>query len=186
MVNRDIVEAAKKLIVDCMGTKEDEKLLIVTDEKKFEIGYGFAVAGRELGFNTTFVEATSQTKGEPPATVAAAMAEADVEFLITSMSYSHVKARIVATERGARVASMPLLTTEIAQEYLNATTASIFRARRSCSRTTTSRYAATATPRSGPDGCCGRAARCISRPETRSCSKPVRISHLKGRDRSCA
>lgn len=120
MVNREIVEAAKKLIVDCMGTKEDEKLLIVTDEKKFDIGYGFAVAGRELGFNTTFVEATSQTKGEPPAIVAAAMAEADVEFLITSMSYSHVKARIVATERGARVASMPLLTTEIAQEYLNA------------------------------------------------------------------
>lgn len=120
MVNREIVEAAKKLIVDCMGTKEDETLLIVTDEKKFDIGYGFAVAGRELGFNTTFVEATSQTKGEPPAPVAAAMAEADVEFLITSMSYSHVKARIVATERGARVASMPLLTTEIAQEYLNA------------------------------------------------------------------
>lgn len=120
MVNREIVEAAKKLIVDCMGTKEDETLLIVTDEKKFDIGYGFAVAGRELGFNTTLVEATSQTKGEPPAPVAAAMAEADVEFLITSMSYSHVKARIVATERGARVASMPLLTTEIAQEYLNA------------------------------------------------------------------
>lgn len=120
MVNRDIVEAAKKLIVDCMGTKPDEKLVIVTDEKKFDIGYGFAVAGRELGFNTTFVEAPSQTKGEPPAPVGAAMAEADVEFLITSMSYSHVKARIVATERGARVASMPMLTTEIAQDYLNA------------------------------------------------------------------
>lgn len=120
MVNREIVEAAKKLIIDCMGTKEDEKLLIVTDEKKFDIGYGFAVAGRELGINTTFVEATSQTKGEPPAPVAAAMAEADVEFLITSMSYSHVKARIVATERGVRVASMPLLTMEIAQNYLKA------------------------------------------------------------------
>ena len=119
-INRDIVNAAKKLIVDCMGTKEDEKLLIVTDEKKFEIGYGFAVAGRELGYNTTFVEAASQTKGEPSAPVAAAMAEADVEFLITSMSYSHVKARIAAPEKGVRVASMPMLTTEIAQDYLNA------------------------------------------------------------------
>lgn len=119
-INRDIVEAAKKLIIDCMGTKAEEKLVIVTDEKKFEIGYGFAVAGRELGLNTTFVEAPSQTKGEPPAPVAAAMAEADVEFLITSMSYSHVKARIAATDKGVRVASMPMLTTEIAQDYLNA------------------------------------------------------------------
>ena len=119
-VNDKIKEAAKKLIIDCMGTKQDEKLLIVTDEKKVDIGCAFAIAGRELGIDTTMVEATSQAKGEPSAPVAAAMAAADVEFLLTSMSYSHVKARIAATESGVRIASMPLMTTEIAENYLDA------------------------------------------------------------------
>ena len=118
--NRNIVEAAKKLILDCLGTKPEERLLIVADEKTFELGYGFAAAGRECGINTTFVEAPLQGKGEPPAPVAAAMAAADVEFLLTSMSYSHVNARLEATEKGARIASMPMMTTEIAENYLNA------------------------------------------------------------------
>ena len=118
--NNNIVEAAKKLILDCMGTKEHEKLLIVADENTFELGYGFAAAGRECGIETVFVEAPAQQKGEPPEPVAAAMAVADVEFLLTSMSYSHVDARIVATENGARIASMPMMTVEIAENYLNA------------------------------------------------------------------
>ncbi|MCL1894998.1 MAG: aminopeptidase [Clostridiales bacterium] len=118
--NSNIVDAAKKLILDCLGTKQDEKLLIVADEKTFGIGYGFAAAGRECGFETTFVEAPLQEKGEPPEPVAAAMAAADVEFLLTSMSYSHVNARIAATEKGARIASMPMMTAEIAENYLNA------------------------------------------------------------------
>lgn len=118
--NRKIVEAAKKLILNCMGTKMDEKLLIVADEKTFDLGYGFAVAGRECGIETTFVEAPAQTKGEPPEAVAAAMEAADVEFLLTSMSYSHVKARIAATEKGARIASMPMMNMEIAENYLDA------------------------------------------------------------------
>ena len=119
-VNRNIVEAAKKLILDCMGTQKGEKLLIVADEKTTELGYGFTVAGRECGIETTFTEAPAQQKGEPPEPVAAAMAAADVEFLLTSMSYSHVKARIAATEKGARIASMPMMTVEIAEKYLNA------------------------------------------------------------------
>ena len=118
--NRNIVEAAKKLIVDCMGTQKGESLLIVADEKTSELGYGFAAAGRECGFETTYVEAPAQGKGEPPAPVSAAMESADVEFLLTSMSYSHVKARLAATERGARIASMPMMTTEIAENYLDA------------------------------------------------------------------
>jgi leucyl aminopeptidase (aminopeptidase T) len=119
-VNRSIVEAAKKLIVNCMGMKKDEKLLIVADEKTSDLGFGFAAAGRACGFETTYVEAPAQSKGEPPAPVAAAMESADVEFLLTSMSYSHVKARIAATEKGARIASMPMMDTRIAENYLDA------------------------------------------------------------------
>jgi len=119
-INHDIIEAAKKLIIDCLGTKENENLLIVADEKTFELGYNFALAGRQLNINTTFVEAPIQSKGEPPKVVSAAMEAADVEFLITSMSYSHVQARINATEKGARIASMPMMNKHIAENYLNA------------------------------------------------------------------
>ena len=55
--NKKIVEAAKKLILNCMGTKPEEKLLIVADEKTFELGYAFAEAGRACGIETSFVEA---------------------------------------------------------------------------------------------------------------------------------
>ncbi|NLM43206.1 MAG: aminopeptidase [Clostridiales bacterium] len=119
-VNRKIVEAAKKLIINCMGAKKDEQLLIVGDEKTSELAYSFCVAGRECQIPTTYVEAPAQTKGEPPAPVSAAMAEADVEFLLTSMSYSHVNARIEATKKGARIASMPMMNTNIAENYLDA------------------------------------------------------------------
>lgn len=118
--NRNIVEAAKKLIIDCMGTKKNEQLLIVGDDKTSELAYGFVMAGRECGFITTYVEAPSQTKGEPPEPVSAAMANANVEFLLTSMSYSHVNARIAASDKGARIASMPMMNTNIAENYLNA------------------------------------------------------------------
>jgi leucyl aminopeptidase (aminopeptidase T) len=114
------VEAAKKLIIDGMGTKKDAQLLIVGDEKTSELAYGFTMAGRECGIITTYVEAPVQTKGEPPAPVSAAMAEANVAFLLTSMSYSHVNARIAATNKGARIASMPMMNTNIAENYLNA------------------------------------------------------------------
>jgi leucyl aminopeptidase (aminopeptidase T) len=118
--NQKIVDAAKKLIIDCMGTKTDEKLVVVADQKTFELGYAFAQAGRECGIETTFVEAPVQEKGDVPSPVAAAMAVPDVEFLLTSMSYSHTNARIAASDNGVRVASMPMLTTEIAENYLNA------------------------------------------------------------------
>jgi len=119
-INKRIIEAAKKLIINCMGTKKNEQLLIVGDEKTSKLAYGFVAAGRELGFATTYVEAPIQTKGEPPAPVSAAMTEADVEFLLTSMSYSHINARIAATEKGIRIASMPMMNTNIAENYLDA------------------------------------------------------------------
>jgi leucyl aminopeptidase (aminopeptidase T) len=118
--NTKIVEAAKKLILDCLGTKKDEKLLIVGDDKTSELGYSFAVAGRECGIETTYIEAPAQKMGEPPEPVAAAMLAANVCFLLTSMSYSHVKARLAATEKGVRIASMPMMNTHIAENYLDA------------------------------------------------------------------
>lgn len=116
----NIKESAKTLMRQCMGVKDGETVLIVTDEKRKEIAYPFVDAGRELGYDTVLVETNSQSKGEPNSIVTEAMANADVEFLITSMSYSHTHARGKAQGNGARLASMPMMTDEIAEKYLDA------------------------------------------------------------------
>lgn len=119
-LNETIVSAAKNLITNCLGAKPDEKILVATDDGKIDIAYCFAKAGRELGIETVLVDSKAQSKGEPPVIVSNAMLEADVEFLITTMSYSHTKARGAANEKGARVASMPMMTMELAENYLDA------------------------------------------------------------------
>ena len=57
---------------------------------------------------------TSSRHGEePPAEVAAAMAGADAVFAPTSYSLTWTQARIEATARGARIATLPTITEEI-------------------------------------------------------------------------
>lgn len=119
-VDNVIVQSAKKLIQTCLGIGEGEKLLIVSDEKKVDVAYPFACAGRELGIDTTYIEAQSQTKGDVPLITAEAMSKADALLAITSMSYSHTAARKNATQAGVRIGTMPLLTKEIATKYLDA------------------------------------------------------------------
>jgi leucyl aminopeptidase (aminopeptidase T) len=118
--NNLILPGAKRILLECMAAKPVEKTLIVCDEKTSEIAYSFAAAGREAGLDVVFLEAPSQTKGDVSPLVAKAMLEADVELLITSMSYSHTSARSAATKSGARIATMPMLTREIAENYLEA------------------------------------------------------------------
>ena len=55
---------------------------------------------------------------EPPAFVAAAMAEATAIFAPTTFSISHTRARMEATGRGARIATMPGITQEIFRRAL--------------------------------------------------------------------
>lgn len=115
-----IIPGAQKILLQCMGIKPEEKALIVCDEKTVEIAQAFMEAGIRSGLNLSLLEAISQEKGVVDPFVAEAMRKADAELLITSMSYSHTLARSAATKAGARVATMPMLTAEIAENYLDA------------------------------------------------------------------
>ena len=119
-INKKILPGAKKVLLQCMGAKPSEKVLIVCDEKKIDVAQSFAAAGWEAGLDVTLQVARLQSKGDVPALTAKAMLEADVALVMTSMSYSHTKARSEATKAGARIATMPMLTAEIAEEYLDA------------------------------------------------------------------
>ncbi|MGE5811991.1 MAG: aminopeptidase [Ignavibacteria bacterium] len=115
-------KAAQTAIKVCMGTKKDEKVLVITDEVKREIGYSIYENAVSLGFKSLFVEMKSgKTNGEePPAEVAELMKKFDVVFCPTSKSLTHTDARREASAAGIRVATFPGITKEVMIRGMNA------------------------------------------------------------------
>jgi leucyl aminopeptidase (aminopeptidase T) len=105
-----------------MALREDETLLIVTDEPLRDIGWALYTAGKEICRDASIVEITMRSGhgAEPPPPVAAAMAAADVVVMPTSTSFTHTAARRAASAAGARVATMPGILPETLLRCLNA------------------------------------------------------------------
>ena len=121
------LEAAKTAIKECMGIKDGEKFLILTDAGRLELAAVFAEAGRSLGYNTVLVCGPEQISGEMPDLCAAALERADAAMMITTGSFTHTKVRGEATKRGCRIASMPTITEEVVNTALNADYAEVER-----------------------------------------------------------
>jgi len=115
-------KACRIAIVDCMGTKKKEKILIVTDENKRKIGYALYDTAVQLGYESLIVEMKSgKINGEePPAYVAQLMKGFDVVLCPTTKSLTHTNARREASALGTRVATFPGITEEIMVRGLNA------------------------------------------------------------------
>ncbi len=150
-VNAKIIEVAKNIWTTCMGAKPGEKLLVVADDQKLAIGYAFVMGAREIGLDCSFVECAAQTKGEPPAFIADAMSLADAELVFTSMSYSHTLARVHATKKGVRIATLPLITEEICEKYMNADYNKVYEASANIAKVFTAGKLARITSDSGCD-----------------------------------
>lgn len=103
------------ILLDCMGLKPEESLLVVTDPTRRPIADALVVRARELGAETMLMEMSErETNGsEPPAAVAAAMAACDVCIAPTTKSASHTAARKEANAKGVRVATMPQITEDM-------------------------------------------------------------------------
>lgn len=117
-VNRGV----KKVLQDCLGIKNNEQVLIVTDTGQKELGEIFWQEALQLKAEGIIIvmnprEVSGQ---EPPSVVAKAMEEAQVSFLVTSRSLTHTQARRNATKRGARIASIPGLNLEAAARVFKA------------------------------------------------------------------
>jgi len=103
-------QGAEKIIKVCAACKNDENLLIVTDDTKQAIAEVFRHTALELGIrNTVTVLINSEQHGgqEPPAPAAKAMAEADVVLGITSKSISQTRARVEALKNNTRIVNLP-------------------------------------------------------------------------------
>jgi leucyl aminopeptidase (aminopeptidase T) len=107
--------AIDTVIHQCLRIKADENVVVVVDPPCREIGASLWDAVQPLGAEVVLVEMDQRaTNGsEPPATVTAAMAAADVVIAPTSRSLSHTVARKQANEAGARVATMPGVTADM-------------------------------------------------------------------------
>lgn len=114
--------ASQIAIRDCMGTKREEKILVITDELKREIGLSLYENAVRLGYFALLVEMKSgKTNGEePPAEVAELMQKFDVVFCPTAKSLTHTDARRAASAKGVRIATFPGITREVMIRGMNA------------------------------------------------------------------
>lgn len=113
-------EIARQTLEKSMNVVKGEEVVIVADTPQEKIGRWFLEGALELGAEASFVlfSPRSNNGEEPPAAVAGAMQAGDVLMLITSKSLSHTAARREASKRGARAASMPMLTEEMMMRAL--------------------------------------------------------------------
>jgi len=111
----ELLQAAKVAVEQCLSVKKKDRVLIVTDTLKREIGVALMEASVATGAETVLIEMTPREfhGQEPPVAVAAAMLESDVVIMPTSKSLSHTQARREANKKGIRIASMPLITVDI-------------------------------------------------------------------------
>jgi len=122
MTSEAIAEGARVAVEQCLAVRPGEVVLVVCDPPCRTVGRALYDAAVAVGAEAQLMEMLPRTESgvEPPATVAAAMACAQVIFAPTSKSLTHTEARRNATNAGARVATLPGITEEIMASALPA------------------------------------------------------------------
>ena len=107
--------AATTAVEQCLALSADESCVVITDDERRPIGAALYDAAATVTDDATVLQYPpgEQHGAEPPAPVAAAMAEADAFLAPTTKSLSHTRARGVACEAGARGATLPGITEEV-------------------------------------------------------------------------
>ncbi len=110
-----LLRGARKAVRECLNVKRNERVLVVTDPLRLEIGMALFRAAQEVSKDVLLaVMPTLEKHGqEPPAQIARLMRESDVVLAPTTYSITHTRARLGACMAGARVATMPGITRDI-------------------------------------------------------------------------
>jgi leucyl aminopeptidase (aminopeptidase T) len=120
--SQDLESAVRAVVRDCLGVREGEELLVVANPATAELGERLRAEAEAAGADTVLAlmpERDSHT-GEPPASIAAAMASADAVLAPTVQSLSHTAARKAASEAGVRIATLPGVTEEMLARVMSA------------------------------------------------------------------
>jgi leucyl aminopeptidase (aminopeptidase T) len=108
-------EAAETAVHQCMALGTEESCAVVTDDERLPIGETLYEVASSVTDDAVLLRYPpgEQHGTEPPAPVAAAMADADVVLAPTTKSLSHTRARKRACDAGARAATLPGITEEV-------------------------------------------------------------------------
>lgn len=111
----DALQLAADTTVERLGADEDDRFVVVFNEELREIADAIARSAAERTRAVLALAFPTLTRNgqEPPDDIAEALVAADAAVLVTTYSLSHTRARLAATNSGARVASMPGITTEM-------------------------------------------------------------------------
>lgn len=104
----DIHKGAERLVRECADVGRDERVLVITDSVSFKYGQAVMAAASSIAkeISLVVIRTYGRLHGQnPPDAVAAAMQAADVVFMITEWSLAHCKARMQASQKGARILS---------------------------------------------------------------------------------
>src|ERR1700742_4060031 len=104
-----------------MGVAPGEDVLVVGNPVTEEIGALMRIEAQGDGADATLAVISKREShaAEPPRTVAAAMAAADVVLAPTIQSLSHTAARKAASDSGTRIATLPGVTEEMLARLMN-------------------------------------------------------------------
>lgn len=105
---------AKMMVEHCVALRAGEQVLVIGDTETAPIADVLAEAAREAGGEVVMAIMTprAQHGNDPPPTLAAAMAAADVMLMAVKHSITHTTARKQASARGARSAILRSVTVE--------------------------------------------------------------------------
>ena len=120
--DRQLARAAKTALSQCLGVKDQEKLLIITHPEFQRIGEALYKEGVKLGAQAAllYYPGGENHGEEPPPHIANAMAKADVVIAPTVSNLTNTTARRKACRAGARVATMPGITEDFFVRGLSA------------------------------------------------------------------
>ncbi len=108
-------DAALVAARDCLGVKQHETVLIVTDAPRLSIGKALFDVCQDIAGEVMLLEMLPRKVNgeEPPRLISQAMKYADVVIAPTTMSLTHTDARREACKAGARVGTMPGITEDV-------------------------------------------------------------------------
>jgi leucyl aminopeptidase (aminopeptidase T) len=114
-MNAALHDACRHALKHNLGLRRGERVVIVTDHTRPAIAAAFEqAAGRQGALLSTVAVPVAAANGQEPGRDAAqAMGQGEVVLLLTEKSLSWTRARVDATDGGARVASMTSISEEI-------------------------------------------------------------------------
>ncbi|MGI8631566.1 MAG: aminopeptidase [Solirubrobacterales bacterium] len=118
----DLDKAVEAVVRDCLGVRTGETVLVIANPGTEGIGTALRDEAESAGADAVLMIMAERDShaAEPPAPVASAMNASHVVLAPTLQSLSHTASRRMASENGARIATLPGVTEEMLARVMSA------------------------------------------------------------------